>query len=159
MQPSHLDGKVELQHIRFSYLPDRKLIEDLSVDVKPGMRVAIVGPTGCGKTTLINLLMRFYDVQGGQITIDGTPVQQIVRKALRKNFGMVLQDTWLKCGSILENIRMGNPGASYDEVVAAAKKAHAHSFIQRLPEGYYTRISTDGLQSIMRAIQSSCFCP
>lgn len=122
LQPSHLDGKVELQHIRFSYLPDRKLIEDLSVDVKPGMRVAIVGPTGCGKTTLINLLMRFYDVQGGQITIDGTPVQQIGCKALRKNFGMVLQDTWLKCGSILENIRMGNPGASYDEVVAAAKK-------------------------------------
>lgn len=143
-QPSHLDGKVELQHIRFSYLPDRKLIEDLSVDVKPGMRVAIVGPTGCGKTTLINLLMRFYDVQGGQITIDGTPVQQIGRKALRKNFGMVLQDTWLKCGSILENIRMGNPGASYDEVVAAAKKAHAHSFIQRLPEGYYTKIGEDG---------------
>ena len=144
LQPSHLDGKVELQHIRFSYLPDRKLIEDLSVDVKPGMRVAIVGPTGCGKTTLINLLMRFYDVQGGQITIDGTPVQQIGRKALRKNFGMVLQDTWLKCGSILENIRMGNPGASYDEVVAAAKKAHAHSFIQRLPEGYYTKIGEDG---------------
>ena len=144
LQPSHLDGKVELQHIRFSYLPDRKLIEDLSVDVKPGMRVAIVGPTGCGKTTLINLLMRFYDVQGGQITIDGTPGQQIGRKALRKNFGMVLQDTWLKCGSILENIRMGNPGASYDEVVAAAKKAHAHSFIQRLPEGYYTKIGEDG---------------
>lgn len=144
LQPSHLDGKVELQHIRFSYLPDRKLIEDLSVDVKPGMRVAIVGPTGCGKTTLINLLMRFYDVQGGQITIDGTPVQQIGRKALRKNFGMVLQDTWLKCGSILENIRMGNPDASYDEVVAAAKKAHAHSFIQRLPEGYYTKIGEDG---------------
>lgn len=144
LQPSHFDGKVELQHIRFSYLPDRKLIEDLSVDVKPGMRVAIVGPTGCGKTTLINLLMRFYDVQGGQITIDGTPVQQIGRKALRKNFGMVLQDTWLKCGSILENIRMGNPGASYDEVVAAAKKAHAHSFIQRLPEGYYTKIGEDG---------------
>lgn len=144
LQPSHLDGKVELQHIRFSYLPDRKLIEDLSVDVKPGMRVAIVGPTGCGKTTLINLLMRFYDVQGGQITIDGTPVQQIGRKALRKNFGMVLQDTWLKSGSILENIRMGNPGASYDEVVAAAKKAHAHSFIQRLPEGYYTKIGEDG---------------
>lgn len=144
LQPSHLDGKVELQHIRFSYLPDRKLIEDLSVDVKPGMRVAIVGPTGCGKTTLINLLMRFYDVQGGQITIDGTPVQQIGRKALRKNFGMVLQDTWLKCGSILENIRMGNPGTSYDEVVAAAKKAHAHSFIQRLPEGYYTKIGEDG---------------
>lgn len=144
LQSSHLDGKVELQHIRFSYLPDRKLIEDLSVDVKPGMRVAIVGPTGCGKTTLINLLMRFYDVQGGQITIDGTPVQQIGRKALRKNFGMVLQDTWLKCGSILENIRMGNPGASYDEVVAAAKKAHAHSFIQRLPEGYYTKIGEDG---------------
>lgn len=144
LQPSHLDGKVELHHIRFSYLPDRKLIEDLSVDVKPGMRVAIVGPTGCGKTTLINLLMRFYDVQGGQITIDGTPVQQIGRKALRKNYGMVLQDTWLKCGSILENIRMGNPDASYDEVVAAAKKAHAHSFIQRLPEGYYTKIGEDG---------------
>lgn len=144
LQPSHLDGKVKLQHVRFSYLPDRKLIEDLSVDVKPGMRVAIVGPTGCGKTTLINLLMRFYDVQGGQIIIDGTPVQQIGRKALRKTFGMVLQDTWLKCGSILENIRMGNPGASYDEVVAAAKKAHAHSFIQRLPEGYYTKIGEDG---------------
>jgi ATP-binding cassette subfamily B multidrug efflux pump len=144
LQPSRLDGKVELQHVRFSYLPDRKLIEDLSVDVQPGMRVAIVGPTGCGKTTLINLLMRFYDVQDGQITIDGTPVQKIGRKALRKNFGMVLQDTWLKCGSILENIRMGNPGASYDEVVAAAKKAHAHSFIQRLPEGYYTKIGEDG---------------
>ena len=106
--------------------------------------VLFVGINGAGKTTLINLLMRFYDVQGGQITIDGTPVQQIGRKALRKNFGMVLQDTWLKCGSILENIRMGNPGASYDEVVAAAKKAHAHSFIQRLPEGYYTKIGEDG---------------
>ena len=143
-QPTHLDGKVELQHVRFSYLPDRKLIEDLSVNVQPGMRVAIVGPTGCGKTTLINLLMRFYDVQGGQIAVDGTPVQQIGRKALRKNFGMVLQDTWLKSGTILDNIRMGNPGASYDEAVAAAKKAHAHSFIQRLPEGYYTRIGEDG---------------
>lgn len=144
LQPTHLDGKVELQHIRFSYLPDRKLIEDLSVNVQPGMRVAIVGPTGCGKTTLINLLMRFYDVQGGQITIDGTPVQRIGRKALRKNFGMVLQDTWLKSGTILDNIRMGNPGASYDEAVTAAKKAHAHSFIQRLPEGYYTKIGEDG---------------
>ena len=137
-------GSVDLEQVCFSYTPEKKLIEDFNLSVQPGQRVAIVGPTGCGKTTLINLLMRFYDVQGGQITIDGTPVQQIGRKALRKNFGMVLQDTWLKCGSILENIRMGNPGASYDEVVAAAKKAHAHSFIQRLPEGYYTKIGEDG---------------
>lgn len=144
LQPTHLDGCVQLEHIRFSYVPERTLIEDLSVDVQPGMRVAIVGPTGCGKTTLINLLMRFYDVQDGQITIDGTPVQQIGRKALRRNYGMVLQDTWLKSGTILENIRMGCPKAEYEQVVAAAKKAHAHSFIQRLPEGYYTKIGEDG---------------
>lgn len=138
------DGKVDLDEISFSYVPGQKLIECLSVHVKPGMRVAIVGPTGCGKTTLINLLMRFYEVNSGTIWIDDIPAQDIKRRSLRKNFGMVLQDTWLKSASVLENIRMGKPDATYDDVVTAAKKAHAHAFIKRLPEGYYTVIGEDG---------------
>lgn len=144
LQPSHLDGKVELQHIRFSYLPDRKLIEDLSVDVKPGMRVAIVGPTGCGKTTLINLLMRFYDVNSGAITVDGTDVRDITRKSLRHNYGMVLQETWLKAGTIRENLLMARPDATDEQMVEAARAAHAHGFITRLPQGYDTPIGEDG---------------
>lgn len=144
VEPEHIEGKVELDDISFSYLPEQNLISHLSVSVKPGMRVAIVGPTGCGKTTLINLLMRFYELNGGQILFDGIPGTDINRSALRKNFGMVLQDTWLKSTSILENIRMANPSATYDEVVEAAKKAYAHSFIKRLPDGYYTVIGEDG---------------
>lgn len=144
VEPEHIEGKVELDDISFSYLPEQNLISHLSVSVKPGMRVAIVGPTGCGKTTLINLLMRFYELNGGQILFDGIPGTDIKRSALRKNFGMVLQDTWLKSTSILENIRMANPSATYDEVVEAAKKAYAHSFIKRLPDGYYTVIGEDG---------------
>lgn len=144
VEPEHINGKVELDDISFSYLPDQKLISHLSVSVKPGMRVAIVGPTGCGKTTLINLLMRFYELNDGRILFDDIPGTDIKRHALRKNFGMVLQDTWLKSTSILENIRMANPSATYEEVVEAAKKAHAHSFIKRLPDGYYTVIGEDG---------------
>lgn len=144
VEPEHIEGKVELDDISFSYLTEQNLISHLSVSVKPGMRVAIVGPTGCGKTTLINLLMRFYELNGGQILFDGIPGTDIKRSALRKNFGMVLQDTWLKSTSILENIRMANPSATYDEVVEAAKKAYAHSFIKRLPDGYYTVIGEDG---------------
>lgn len=144
LQPSHLDGKVELQHIRFSYLPDRKLIEDLSVDVKPGMRVAIVGPTGCGKTTLINLLMRFYDVKAGSICVDGSEIRSVTRESLRCQYGMVLQDTWLKTASVRENIRLAKPEATNAEVEAAARMAHADSFIRRLPEGYDTVLSDTG---------------
>lgn len=137
-------GQVDFEDISFSYVPEKKLIEHLNVHVKPGMRVAIVGPTGCGKTTLINLLMRFYEVNQGAILIDGVPATSIQRRSLRRNFGMVLQDTWLKSTSILENIRMGNPDATEEDVIAAAKKAHAHSFIKRLPDGYYTVIGEDG---------------
>lgn len=137
-------GQVDFEDISFSYVPEKKLIEHLNVHVKPGMRVAIVGPTGCGKTTLINLLMRFYEVNQGAILIDGVPATSIQRRSLRRNFGMVLQDTWLKSTSILENIRMGNPDATEADVIAAAKKAHAHSFIKRLPDGYHTVIGEDG---------------
>ncbi len=137
-------GNVALEHVSFSYVPDRKLIEDFNLKVKPGQRVAIVGPTGCGKTTVINLLMRFYDVDCGKICVEGTDVRDITRKSLRTNYGMVLQDTWLKNGTIRENIVMGKPDATMDEVVAAAKAAHAHSFIKRLPKGYDTWISEDG---------------
>ena len=130
--------------IRDSYLPDRPLIEGLSLDVKPGQRIAIVGPTGCGKTTLINLLMRFYDVNGGSIKVSGTDIRDVTRASLRGSYGMVLQDTWLRAGTVRENIAYGKPDASLEEIVAAAKAAHADSFIRRLPEGYDTVIAEDG---------------
>ena len=138
------DGHVELKDVSFRYLPDRPLIEGLNLDVKPGQRIAIVGPTGCGKTTLINLLMRFYDVNGGSIKVSGTDIRDVTRASLRGSYGMVLQDTWLRAGTVRENIAYGKPDASLDEVVAAAKAAHADSFIRRLPEGYDTVIAEDG---------------
>ena len=137
-------GQVEMKDVSFSYVPDRKLIEALNLSVKPGQHMAIVGPTGCGKTTLINLLMRFYDVNGGAIRVDGTDVRQITRASLRANYGMVLQETWLKSGTIRENLVMGKPDATDEEVIAAAKACHAHSFIKRLPQGYDTVIGEDG---------------
>ena len=137
-------GQVEMKDVSFSYVPDRKLIEALNLSVKPGQHVAIVGPTGCGKTTLINLLMRFYDVNGGAIRVDGTDVRQITRASLRANYGMVLQETWLKSGTIRENLVMGKPDATDEEVIVAAKACHAHSFIKRLPQGYDTVIGEDG---------------
>ena len=137
------EGRVELCNVSFSYTPDVPLIEDLSLSAKPGMRIAIVGPTGCGKTTLINLLMRFYDVCGGEILIDGTPINSVTRHSLRKNFGMVLQDTWIRRGTVRENIAVGRPDAPDEEIIAAAKSAHAHSFIRRLPKGYDTVIGPD----------------
>ena len=138
------DGHVQLEDVSFRYLPDRPLIEGLSLDVKPGQRIAIVGPTGCGKTTLINLLMRFYDVNGGAIKVSGTDIRSVTRASLRGSYGMVLQDTWLRAGTVRENIAYGKPDATLDEVVAAAKAAHADSFIRRLPEGYDTVIAEDG---------------
>lgn len=139
-----VDGKLELKNVCFSYVENKKLIDNFNLSVKPGQRVAIVGPTGCGKTTLINLLMRFYDVNSGNIIIDDNDYDNITRKSLRQNFGMVLQDTWLKSGTIRDNIKMGAPDATDDEVIEAAKKAHSHSFIKRLPEGYDTLIGEDG---------------
>ena len=138
------DGHVQLQDVSFRYLPDRPLIEGLSLDVQPGQRIAIVGPTGCGKTTLINLLMRFYDVNGGTIKVSGTDIRSVTRASLRGSYGMVLQDTWLRAGTVRENIAYGKPDATMDEVIAAARAAHAHSFIRRLPEGYDTVIAEDG---------------
>ena len=138
------DGHVQLEDVSFRYLPDRPLIEGLSLDVKPGQRIAIVGPTGCGKTTLINLLMRFYDVNGGSIKVSGTDIRDVTRASLRGSYGMVLQDTWLRAGTVRENIAYGKPDAALDEVVAAAKAAHADSFIRRLPDGYDTVIAEDG---------------
>ena len=138
------DGHVQLEDVSFRYLPDRPLIEGLSLDVKPGQRIAIVGPTGCGKTTLINLLMRFYDVNSGSIKVSGTDIRDVTRASLRGSYGMVLQDTWLRAGTVRENIAYGKPDATLDEVVAAAKAAHADSFIRRLPEGYDTVIAEDG---------------
>ena len=138
------DGHVQLQDVSFRYLPDRPLIEGLSLDVQPGQRIAIVGPTGCGKTTLINLLMRFYDVNSGSIRVSGTDIRDVTRASLRGSYGMVLQDTWLHVGTVRENIAYGKPDATMDEVIAAAKAAHAHSFIRRLPEGYDTVIAEDG---------------
>lgn len=139
-----VDGKLELKNVCFSYVENKKLIDNFNLSVKPGQRVAIVGPTGCGKTTLINLLMRFYDVNSGNIIIDDNDYDNVTRKSLRQNFGMVLQDTWLKSGTIRDNIKMGAPNATDDEVIEAAKKAHSHSFIKRLPEGYDTLIGEDG---------------
>ena len=138
------DGHVQLQDVSFRYLPDRPLIEGLSLDVQPGQRIAIVGPTGCGKTTLINLLMRFYDVNSGSIKVSGTDIRDVTRASLRGSYGMVLQDTWLRAGTVRENIAYGKSDATMDEVIAAAKAAHAHSFIRRLPEGYDTVIAEDG---------------
>lgn len=137
-------GKVDLKNVSFSYVPGRKLIEHLNLSVKPGQRVAIVGPTGCGKTTVINLLMRFYDVDKGAIEVMDRNIRDITRKSLRASYGMVLQDTWLKSGTVLENIRMGKPEATMEEVMEAAKASHAHSFIKRLPQGYDTVIGEDG---------------
>lgn len=137
-------GHVSLEHVAFSYTPEKKLIEDFNLDVKKGEMVAIVGPTGCGKTTLINLLMRFYDVDSGSIRIGGTDIRDMKREALRSGFGMVLQDTWLRSGTIRDNIRMGRPTATDEEIIQAAKEAHAHSFIRRLPEGYDTMITENG---------------
>ena len=138
------DGHVQLQDVSFRYLPDRPLIEGLSLDVQPGQRIAIVGPTGCGKTTLINLLMRFYDVNSGSIKVSDTDIRDVTRASLRGSYGMVLQDTWLRAGTVRENIAYGKPDATMDEVIAAAKAAHAHSFIRRLPDGYDTVIAEDG---------------
>ena len=141
---SDVKGSVELRHAAFSYVPDKRLIEDLSLTVRPGQRIAIVGPTGCGKTTLINLLMRFYDVDGGEIDVEGTDIRKLTRRSLRASYGMVLQDTWLRSGTIRENICMGKPDATDGEMIAAAKAAHADSFIRRLPDGYDTVITEDG---------------
>ncbi|MDO4621826.1 MAG: ABC transporter ATP-binding protein [Eubacteriales bacterium] len=137
---SHAEGRITIDHVDFSYVPEKPLIEDLSIDAAPGKRIAIVGPTGCGKTTLINLLMRFYDVNSGYIAMDGEDIRHIRRSSLRENYGMVLQDTWLKSGTIRENICYGKPDATEEEMITAAKKAHAHSFIMRMPEGYDTII-------------------
>ncbi len=139
-----VQGKVDLTHVAFSYVPDKKLIENLNLYVTPGQRIAIVGPTGCGKTTIINLLMRFYDVDKGSIQVEGEDIRNITRKSLRTSYGMVLQDTWLKRGTIRENITFGKPDATEEEIVAAARKSHAHSFIRRLPDGYDTVIGEDG---------------
>ena len=137
-------GEVVLENVAFSYDPEKPLIQNLSLHVKPGQRVAIVGPTGCGKTTLINLLMRFYDVNSGSIRIDGVDIRHMTRESLRENFGMVLQETWLKEGTIADNVRMGRPEATDEEVIQACKDAHAHSFIKRLPEGYHTLVGENG---------------
>ena len=137
-------GNVKLENVYFSYVQERKLIENFNLEVKPGQRVAIVGPTGCGKTTVINLLMRFYDVNSGSIRVDGTDIREMTRGSLRTGYGMVLQETWLRSGTIRDNIRMGKPEATEEEVLQAARAAHAHSFIKRLPNGYDTVITEDG---------------
>jgi len=138
------DGSVNLEHVYFSYVPDKKLIEDFNLRVRPSQRIAIVGPTGCGKTTLINLLMRFYDPDAGRILVSGTDMRDITRQSLRSSYGMVLQETWLRSGTIRDNICIGRPDATKEQMVQAAKAAHAHSFIKRLPQGYDTRITEDG---------------
>lgn len=140
----HADGSVDLEHVSFSYVPDQKLIEDFNLKVRPSQRIAIVGPTGCGKTTMINLLMRFYDTNAGVIRVNGMNIKDITRKSLRSSYGMVLQETWLRSGTIRENLCMGRPDASEEEMIEAAKAAHAHSFIKRLPAGYDTYITEDG---------------
>ena len=142
--PTEVDGKIEIRDLKFSYTPEKPLIDDFNLSVQSGQRIAIVGPTGCGKTTFINLLMRFYDAQGGEILLDGHNTRDMRRHDLRRNVGMVLQDTWLKAGTIRENIAMGKPDATEEEIVAAAKQAHAHSFIKRLPQGYDTVITEAG---------------
>ena len=144
--PDQVRGEVEFDHVRFSYPdnPDKIIIKDFSAPIQPGPKVAIVGPTGCGKTTLINLLMRFYDVDSGRIRVAGTDIRQATRASLRGSYGMVLQDTWLRAGTVRENIAYGRPDATDEEIVAAAKAAHAHSFIQRLPAGYDTVLAENG---------------
>ena len=141
---NEVKGNVSISHVDFSYDKNHRLIEDFNLEVKPGQRIAIVGPTGCGKTTLINLLMRFYDVNSGSIKVSGTDIRDVTRASLRGSYGMVLQDTWLRAGTVRENIAYGKPDATMDEVIAAAKAAHAHSFIRRLPKGYDTVIAEDG---------------
>ena len=143
-RPGKMEGGLQIRDLKFSYTPEKPLIDDFDLDVKPGQRIAIVGPTGCGKTTFINLLMRFYDPQGGQIRLDGVNTMDMDRGELRRSVGMVLQDTWLKAGTIRENIAMGKPDATEEEIVAAAKQAHAHGFIRRLPQGYDTVIGENG---------------
>ena len=140
----NVKGEISIKNVDFSYVPEKELIKDLSIDIKAGMRVAIVGPTGCGKTTLINLLMRFYDVNDGSISVDGNDIRDITRHSLRKNYGMVLQETWLQDGTVRDNIKMGKPDATDEEIIAACKASHAHSFIKRLPQGYDTIISQNG---------------
>jgi len=149
-------GNIDCEHVYFSYVPDKKLIEDYNLSVEPGQRVAIVGPTGCGKTTLINLLMRFYDVNAGSIKVDGNAITGMTRHSLRENYGMVLQETWLKAGTVRENITMGKPEATQEEIIAAAKASHAHSFIKRLPNGYDTVIGEDG--GMLSAGQKQLLC-
>ncbi len=149
-------GNIDCEHVFFSYVPDKKLIEDFNLSVEPGQRVAIVGPTGCGKTTLINLLMRFYDVNSGSIKVDGMGITDMTRHSLRENYGMVLQETWLKAGTVRENITMGKPEATEEEIVAAAKASHAHSFIKRLPNGYDTVIGEEG--GMLSAGQKQLLC-
>ena len=144
LDPEKVRGEVEFSRVFFSYNPKTPLIQDFSITVAPGQRIAIVGPTGAGKTTIINLLMRFYDPQQGIIRVDGTDTQQITRKSLRRSFGMVLQDTWLFAGTVHDNLAYGRPSACREEIIAAAKAVHAHGFIKRLPEGYDTVISEDG---------------
>ena len=144
LSADEIKGNIKMENVSFSYTPEKSLIKNLNADVKPGQRIAIVGPTGCGKTTLINLLMRFYDVNGGKISLDGININDLTRSSLRKGFGMVLQDTWIKSGTIRENITIAKPDADDSEVIEAAKKAHAHSFIRRLPNGYDTVISGGG---------------
>lgn len=141
---SQAEGQIELAHLYFSYTADKKLIEDLDLIVRPGQRIAIVGPTGCGKTTLINLLMRFYDVNAGRICVDGHDIRQLTRGSLRKNYGMVLQDTWIRNATVRENICIGKPDASMEEIIAAAKMSRAHEFIKRLPQGYDTMLGEEG---------------
>ena len=141
---SEVKGNVDLEHVYFSYVPGQKLIEDFNLAVKPGQRVAIVGPTGCGKTTMINLLMRFYDVDSGSIQVEHMDIREVTRKSLRQSYGMVLQETWLKAGTIRENLVMGKPDATEEEIIEASKAAHAHSFIKRLPQGYDTVIGEEG---------------
>ena len=140
----HGAGAVEFEHVKFRYVPDVPLIEDMNLKVEPGQRIALVGPTGCGKTTLVNLLMRFYEINGGTLRLDGHPIDTVTRDSLRGNLGMVLQETWLKAGTIAENIAYGKPDATREEIIAAAKKARAHSFICRLPNGYDTAVAEDG---------------
>jgi ATP-binding cassette subfamily B protein len=139
-----INGKVNIESVEFSYTPDKELIKDFNLSIENGQRVAIVGPTGCGKTTVINLLMRFYDVDSGKIEVSGNDIRDITRSSLRRSYGMVLQDTWLKNGTVRENIAMGKPDATIDEIIAASKGAHAHSFIRQLPKGYDTVIGEDG---------------
>ena len=144
IQMGEAEGNIRFTEVSFSYVPEQKLIQNLNLVVKPGQKIAIVGPTGCGKTTLINLLMRFYDVTKGTIRVDGNDIRDITRKSLRKNYGMVLQETWLKEGTVFENIAMGKQDATMEEVIQAAKEAHAHSFIKRLPNGYHTYLTEEG---------------